>query len=356
MNKPELPPSFGILAGEIAKAFDSINEPALVLDRADEEWDESSREPLSDHMPAVMRVVSLQRALTPEGRIRNRAVLFHESCSLSVDWISQHVDSRLHRQGLVTIRRAQTIRCGDGAIRIQRLLPIDRPLPSENLFRTIPPSWCKDRALVSRAIELWNALPRPLAHLVNAMLWESGRFHRFVMGPSSLNGHHNGWNGNFRHSVETAELARDIGQRSPLANVPLLIAAGLLHDVGKADEYSYDRSLGAFNLSTRGELIGHRDTLVGWLAVARSIFGVVMPDDLYYALCHTIHAVSHAPRYLGLREARCIEAKILSSADGLSGGHDLHVRNAPEDGEAGFGRYHRHFGHRTYLTPRCNHE
>jgi 3'-5' exoribonuclease len=354
MNKPELPFAVTALAGEVRQAIGAIAEPVQPSEESSGVWDEPAPEALAEHLRAVMRIVSLERTMSPDVRINSRAVLFHESCSMSVDWDTQHVDSRLHRHGLVTIRPAQPIRCSNGAIRIQRLLPVDRPLASENLFRTIPNGWCKDRALVARAIALWDALPRPLAHLVNAVLWGSGRFHRFVMGPSSLNGHHNGWNGNFRHSVEVAEQSRDMGEVSSLANVPLLIAAGLLHDAGKADEYTYDRALGAFHLSTSGELIGHRDTLVGWLAVARAMEGVMMPDDLYLALCHTIHAVSHAPRYLGLREPRCIEAEILSMTDRLSGGHDLHLRNAPADGEAGFGRYHRHLGHRTFLTPRVS--
>ena len=300
-----------------------------------------------DLIPSVMRIQSLERVLGADGKIHNRAVLYHQRCILTVAWATQHVDTRLHRFGLVTIKHALTIRRTGGAIGIHRLLPADQPLPNVNLFDMVLPEWVKDRELVARATALWEELPRPLAHLVNALLWDSGRFHRFVTGPSSINGHHNSWNGNLRHSVEVAELARDIGQRTALANVSLLIAGGLLHDAAKADEYRYDRARSAFRLSERGQLIGHRDTLIEWIATARQSGRVIVPDDSYLALLHMINAVKGAPSWIGLREPRCLEVDILAMADRLSGQEDVHARCAPEDGQAGFGAYHAHVGYRT---------
>lgn len=248
---------------------------------------------------------------------------------------------------------ATSAHCADGAIRIQRLLPAEQPLPRINLFDTIPTEWIRgsNPDLVARAAELWEALPRPLAHLFNAVLWKADRFHRYVMVPSSLNNHHTDWNDNFRHSIEVAERARDISVGTPLANVPLLIAAGLLHDAGKADEYRFDEARCHLVLSERGELIGHRNTLIEWLGVARDAGRVLMPESLYLALLHTLSA-SKAPAWVGLRDPRCIEAEILSMADRMSGHEDLHAQCAPADGKAGFGRYHKHIGHRTYVTPR----
>ena len=150
--------------------------------------------------------------LTAKGQIQNRAVLYHERCTITVKWVTQQVDTRLARFGLAIIRHAHKTHCYEGAIRIDRLIPAGTAVPEINLFETIPHSWIKDRDLVKRAADLWEQLPRSLAHLVNSVFWEAGRFHRFVMGPSSLQGHHLGWNGNFRHSVEVAEQARDLGQ------------------------------------------------------------------------------------------------------------------------------------------------
>jgi 3'-5' exoribonuclease len=170
------------------------------------------------------------------------------------------------------------------------------------------------------------------------------------MGPSSLQGHHNDWNGNFRHSVEVAEHAAMLGNRCPRANPALLVAAALLHDAAKADEYRYDRTRSRFNLSERGELIGHRDTLIEWLAVARAMARVTIANELYLSLIHVINA-TRAPSWVGLRDPRCIEAEILSMADRLSGQDDVHRQCVPEDGSSGFGRYHPQMKHRSYVTP-----
>lgn len=165
-----------------------------------------------------------------------------------------------------------------------------------------------------------------------------------------MNGHHNGWNGNFHHSVEVAEHAREIAHRSELASVSVVIAAGLLHDAAKAVEYRYDRYRDEFRLSDRGELVGHRDTLIEWLAVARESDGVIIAEGLYLALLHAINAVRGAPSWLGMREPRSLEAEIVAMADRLSGRENLYERCAPNDERGGFGAYHKHLGHRAFVT------
>lgn len=308
---------------------------------------------LTATLPPILRIQSIERTLTSDGHIHNRAVLFHERCSVCVDWISQQTDTRLHRHGLATMRPARYAHCNGGAVRIDRLLPAERADSTTNLFHTVPSDWVRDRALVRRAARLWEALPRNLAQLFNTLFWENGRFHRYVMGPSSTQGHHNALNGNLHHSVEVAEIAHGLAGNTELANPALLILGGLLHDAGKADEYRYDRVSRSFRLSVRGELVGHRDTLIEWLAVARDRSRVTLSDDEYLALLHTLGASKGAPPWLGLREPRCIEAEILSLADRLSGMQDLHRRCAPADGQSGFGTKHPHIGRRTFVTRRA---
>lgn len=244
-----------------------------------------------------------------------------------------------------------TFRESEGPIRIQRLRLADYPRANVNLFATIPPTWATDRDLVTRARSLWESLPRNLGLLVNAVLWNGDRFHRYVRGPSSICDHHPDLGGNFRHSVEVAGIARDLGTASKLANVPLLIVGGLLHDAAKAAEYRYDWDRRCFKLSDSGQLVGHRDTLIGWLAEARRTHGVNLGDGLFLGLLHMLFAAKGAPDWLGLRAPRTREADILSQADQFSRAEDLRRSCAPPDGQSGFGRYHSHLGHRTYVTP-----
>jgi 3'-5' exoribonuclease len=339
MNNPIIPDAVRRLAG-ITAPMDYVSPQAFEF---------VSDKPLAA-APDVMRVQSLERLLTDGGKILNRATLFHERGCFRVAWVSKQADSRIHRFSLVTIRRAHGVREADGYLRIDRLLPADRPRADVNLFATVLPEWVADRDIVQRASALWEELPRPFAHLVNAVFWESHRFHCFVMGPSSINGHHNGWNGNFRHSVEVAEHGREIARRTDLASVPVVIAAGMLHDAAKAVEYRYDRYRGEFRLSDRGELVGHRDTLIEWMAVARETDKVIVADGQYLALLHAINAVRGAPSWLGMREPRSLEAEIVTMADRLSGREDLYERCAPEDERGGFGAYHKHLGHRAFVT------
>lgn len=299
-------------------------------------------------LPSLFRLTSIERLPLDRGCL-NRATIFHEQAALTVTWTSRQPEVNLTRGCLVGIRWAGVPAAEDGAIRIARLVRLDRPMPIENLFETIPTAWVKDRDLVRRARELFERLPRGFAHLFNAIFWDGKRLQRYVMGPSSLRGHHQEINGNFRHSVEVAEQALASGVRFGTAFPPVLILGGLLHDAGKADEYDFDRVRQSFSLSARGTLVGHKHTVLEWIAAARAQFGVIVPEAHYLALVHALTAAKGAPDWLGLREPRSLDATILSMADRLSGQGNLHQQMAPAD--SGFGGFHPHLGRRTYVTP-----
>lgn len=301
---------------------------------------------------AVFRVLCVERGAPERGRIPNRADLFLDEQRYSVEWFSQHVDDRIRRGALVEVMPTATLRETEGVIRIQRLRLVDRPRANANLFATIPPSWVKDRRLIERATALWACLPRDLALLFNAVLWAGNRLHCYAMCPSSLSDHHNERGGNLLHSIEVAETALAMAKGSNLANAPLLVLGGLLHDAGKAVEYRSIAGSTRHGLSDRGELVGHRDTLVGWLAEARMTHGLNISEGLFLGLMHMMLAAKAAPDWLGLRSPRTREADILSQADNFSRMEYLRNACAPASDQPGFGGYHRHLGHRTYVTPR----
>jgi 3'-5' exoribonuclease len=248
---------------------------------------------------------------------------------VSIRWLGRPVSARL------------------GAIRISRLVKLERPEASLNPFATIPHSWVKARPLVARAAQLWEGLGRPLQHLFNAIFWDHHRFERYLDGPSSLAGHHNGRNGNFRHAVEVAERALALASHHAEAHLPVLLASSLLHDAGKAEEYRFNGRHRRFEMTERGTLLGHKHTVLEWIAAARAQHRVIVPEAHYLALLHAITAAKGAPDWLGLREPLSLDAHILSMVDRLSGQADLVARNAPTQG--GFGAYHRHLGGRPYV-------
>jgi len=304
-------------------------------------------------LPALYRLTSIERIPTDQGCC-HRATIFHEQAALRVTWTTRHPDVTLSRGCLVSIRWTGLLICKHGEIHVARLSRLDRPLPDANLLATIPTSWVSDRSLVHRASALWERLPRGFQHLFNAIFWDGKRFHRYLTGPSSLSGHHPDRSGNFRHSVEVAEQAIATGVVHQTAFPPVLILGGLLHDAGKADEYRFDAAHHRFSLSERGALIGHKHTVLEWIAAARAQHRVILPDAHYLALIHVLTAARGAPKWLGLREPRSLDATILSMADRLSGEGDLHRQFAPP--QEGFGAYHPHLGGRPYVVSQTDPE
>lgn len=300
---------------------------------------------LTRHLPSIFRIQSITRVPIDVRHVMNRVVLYHERASLTVEWPSRHVEVSLSAGCLVSIRWLGHPVSAHGAIRIARLVRLERPDPTINLFDTLPTSWVIDRALLKRAATLWLGLPRPFAHLFNAIFWDSQRLHRYLTGPSSLNSHHAERCGNLRHSVEVAERALDIAAREARVHHGVLVMAALLHDAGKADEYrlGYDR----LELSDRGRLVGHKITVLEWIAVARAMHRVTLPEEHYLALIHVLSSARSAPAWLGIREPQSLEATIVSAADRLSGQSDLIERHAPVG--AGFGSFHPHLKGRPYM-------
>ncbi|WP_398306503.1 metal-dependent phosphohydrolase, partial [Zoogloea sp.] len=217
---------------------------------------------LVDRLPPVLRIQSIARFPFDERHMLCQAVLFHEQAGLKVEWLCRQPDNRLTAGALVSIRWLGRPVSTTGAIRISRLVKLERPEASLNPFATIPHSWVKDRPLVARAAQLWEGLGRPLQHLFNAIFWDHHRFERYLDGPSSLAGHHNGRNGNFRHAVEVAERALALASHHAEAHLPVLLASSLLHDAGKAEEYRFNGRHRRFEMTERGTLLGHKHTVL----------------------------------------------------------------------------------------------
>ena len=301
-----------------------------------------------DHLPTVFRITLFSHRVLDDKSAECTACLYHEQACLRVVWSCRQPDLRLHEGALVSIRWQGTVTLEKNCVRINRLVPLGRPVASLDIFDTVPLLWVPDRVLVERAAALLKPLPIAFKQLFNSIFWDDQRFHRFLVGLSSLSGHHNRRNGNFKHCVEVAESAASMVPNDALVCRPLLTLACLLHDAGKADEYVFDNSRLRFDMTMRGSLLGHKQTVVEWIAEARGRFQIEMQETHYLALMHALTAVKGAPAWTGLREPASLEASILSMADRLSGQGDLTESMAPESD--GFGGYHKHLNGRPFVV------
>jgi 3'-5' exoribonuclease len=103
----------------------------------------------------------------------------------------------------------------------------------------------------------------------------------FRRAPCSRAGHHAYLGGLLEHTVAVGTLVGDVCQLHPRLDSDLLMAAALLHDVGKVREFTYGAD---FEISEEGRLLGH-------LAIGAEIIGSAaegLPSERRAALLHCV--------------------------------------------------------------------
>lgn len=293
--------------------------------------------PPIDSMPGVFRIVSTSCVPMQGGKgVAYRVELYHDKVQLTVTFNRSQPDIRLRTDLLVSVRWKLPAIMTRGALQIARLVLLEYPVKGVNPFETVPPRWVKDRSLVTKARNLLNALPDNLRQLVCAIFWDGVRFRLFCDRPASMRDHHSNRNGNLRHTVEVGEMVRLLASRYPQANLGISLAAALLHDAGKAAEYD-TWSNGGWCMTDRGKLVGHRHTVLEWIAVAMAKNRVILSERHHLSLLHALTAAPNA-EWLGIRSPVTPEATLLSMADRLSGESALTAELASRAG--GWGGRH----------------
>jgi 3'-5' exoribonuclease len=103
----------------------------------------------------------------------------------------------------------------------------------------------------------------------------------FRRAPCTRAGHHAYVGGLLEHTVAVGTLVGEVCQLHPRLDSDLLMAAALLHDVGKAREFTYGAE---FGISEEGRLIGH---LALGAEIVVSASGA-LPSDRRAALLHCV--------------------------------------------------------------------
>jgi len=136
---------------------------------------------------------------------------------------------------------------------------------------------------------------------------------RFKKAPSGVKAHHAYLGGLLEHTLSLLRLAQGFKEKYPEIDEELLITGIILHDIGKIEEYEYEKVI---EYSVKGRLLGH--IVLGYELVREKIKNISgFPEDLAYLVYHMI--LSHHGEYeFGSPTVPLIlEAEILHHLDNL---------------------------------------
>ena len=146
--------------------------------------------------------------------------------------------------------------------------------------------------LWARLRELAESVQNPwLQQLLLAILDDADIAPRMRRAPAAKTMHHAFLGGLLEHVISLCELCEVVAARYPETNRDLLMTGGILHDIGKVYELSYERGLG---YTTEGQLLGH--IVIAVELIGRKVSAIPeFPEELAVLVKHMI--LSHHGQY-----------------------------------------------------------
>jgi 3'-5' exoribonuclease len=154
---------------------------------------------------------------------------------------------------------------------------------------------------------------RDHAALLQAIFGDPAFYELFTTAPAAKLNHHAYLGGLMEHTVAVADLCDFVGQQYGRVDRDLLLAAALLHDVGKTGELAFQT---AFDFTDAGRLLGHviqGVTLVSEKAKELRSF----PEAKLQQLLHCIVSHHGELEWGSPKRPKTIEALILHHVDNL---------------------------------------
>lgn len=159
-----------------------------------------------------------------------------------------------------------------------------------------------------------------LRGVVEQLLFTGPSAEEFRRAPCTRAGHHSYVGGLIEHTVAVATLVTETCTLHPRLNSDLLMAAALIHDIGKTGEFTYGAEIG---LSERGRALGHLQIGAELISAASGHLETAERDALLSCvMCH------HGTDALRLRQFPSPEAVALYRLNAL----DAQVKTALEHG------------------------
>lgn len=180
----------------------------------------------------------------------------------------------------------------------------------------LPRSVQDPAALLARLREAVDGMREPhLKRLLHDLLADEAFMAAFSAAPAAKSIHHAVLGGLLEHTVSVVGLCRLLADYYPVVDRDLLLAAAMLHDVGKVRELTWDR---VFDYTDAGRLLGH--ITLGALLVEERIRTIPdFPEDVAQRLLHCILSHHGELEWGSPRRPKTLEALVLHYAEDLDG-------------------------------------
>jgi 3'-5' exoribonuclease len=168
--------------------------------------------------------------------------------------------------------------------------------------------------MLARLIQISQDIENPyLSKLMSAFFEDDDFVDRLKMAPAAKKMHHAYLGGLLEHTLSMAVLIEAVGAHYKGIDKDVLLAGGILHDIGKVHEFSYKTHI---DYSNAGRLLNH--IVIGVEMLEEKVAGLDgFPEDLALVLKHMIVS-HHGTREFGSPEPpKTLEAVILHYLDEL---------------------------------------
>lgn len=153
----------------------------------------------------------------------------------------------------------------------------------------------------------------PLKKLLGAFFRDEKTAELFRRAPAAKGFHHIYLGGLLEHTLSVVKLLDKAGEHYPELNRDLLMAGGLLHDIGKIYEFSYDSLI---TYSDEGRMIGH--LVMGVEMIDKKIESIEnFPPQLALELRHIILSHHGEFEYGSPKRPKTMEALVIHFMDDL---------------------------------------
>lgn len=306
----------------------------------------------SDNVDEVFLIADKQLRANRQGNLYLHLELRDKSGTIGARlWnVSENLARRFEPGGYLHAKGKVQVFQGALQVILSNIEPVDSSELEPAEF--LPESVRDAGKLFARLREVLRGLNNPhLRSMIEVFLIDDEFVRKFMAAPAGIKNHHAYTGGLLEHVVTMLNAASRISDLYPEVDRDLLLAGIFLHDIGKIDELSYDRT---FGYTDEGQLVGH---LVMGVALLREKLVKVsdltdepFPTELRLRLEHMIVSHHGSLEFGSAKPPMTPEAIALNCLDNLDAKIHLFTREIRDDPsrETNWTPFHPSLGRKLY--------